>query len=184
MLNASHVAQRRKAIINSMAATWLGNQVVISCDMTSSPFKPSNAPFQRSAATAGLKPLRDRLYAGFGETLAEAHSAGRLQSPPARRSFTKETDGPRVPPGRVSSKIIARSAKSKTVNTLVRARQRQARAAIWSLIPRDFSTGSKARSRRLTPIRTLRSGVGWGWSGDIFSQEASHVSPTSDPSSI
>jgi len=40
-----------------------------------------------------------------------------------------------------------RSIKSKTVNTLVRARKRQARAAIWSLIPRDFNTGSKTCSK-------------------------------------
>ena len=73
--------------------------------------------------------------------------AGRLQSPPARRSFTKETDWPRVLPRRESRKIGVRSINNKTVNTLVRARQRQARAAIWSLISRDFNTGSKARSK-------------------------------------
>lgn len=84
----------------------------------------------------------------------------------ARHSLTEETDRPRVARSRTSGKIIARSAKSKTVNTLVRARKRQARAAIWSPFLRDFGTGSKAGSKLLTPIRTLRSWVGRGWPGE------------------
>ena len=80
-------------------------------------------------------------------TLKRRMIGGRLQSPPARRSFTKETDRPRLLPRRESRKIRLRSINNKTVNTLVRARKRQARAAIWSLISRDFNTGSKARSK-------------------------------------
>ena len=55
-----------------------------------------------------------------------------------------------------SRKISIRPINNKTVNTLVRARKRQVRAAIWSPILRDSGTGGKAGSRLLTPIRTLR----------------------------
>jgi hypothetical protein len=50
----------------------------------------------------------------------------------------------RVPLGRVSSKISIRLAKSKAVTRLMRARQRQARAAIWSPFRSDSATGGKA----------------------------------------
>ena len=78
----------------------------------------------------------------------------------------KETGVPRFPSSLALSKIIARSVKSKAVNTLVRARKRQARAAIWSPFLRDSGTGGKARSKFLTPIRTLRCWVGMGWQND------------------
>jgi len=35
----------------------------------------ANAPFQRLGASVALEPLRERVFAGFGETLAEARSA-------------------------------------------------------------------------------------------------------------
>ena len=106
--------------------------------------------------------------------------AGRLQSPPARRSFTKETDWPASRPAENRVRLALRSTNSKTVNTLVRARKRQARAAIWSLISRDFNTGSKAAAS-LDSDQDATKLSEMGWSGDPFSQEASHVASTSDP---
>jgi hypothetical protein len=50
----------------------------------------------------------------------------------------------RVPLRRISSKINIRLAKSKAVTRLVRARERQARAAIWSPFRSDSATGGKA----------------------------------------
>ena len=63
-----------------------------------------------------------------------------------RHSPLEETGVPRFPRRRISSMIIARSVKNKTVTPLVRARERQARAAIWFPFPCDSATGGKAVS--------------------------------------
>jgi hypothetical protein len=88
--------------------------------------------------------LTERPTVGFSRVAERSGAASAGIYPDARVIPSPKKLARRISPRQASSKIGTRSAKSQAVTQLVRARQRQARAAIWSPSLCVSATGGKA----------------------------------------